>query len=79
MNAAACAALGQVARGVGVAATAYETVNSVVNVANGKGTWKDAVTIGLGVATGVAMATGVGEVAVGVASIALGAYRLFSD
>jgi len=70
-------ALGSVARVAGVAATVYETVHSIGNIAQGKGTWKDWGNVAVGVATGIAMGTGVGEAAVAVVSIAYGIYKLF--
>jgi hypothetical protein len=70
-------AVGEVAKGVGIAATAYETITSAVKLAKGEGTWKDGVNVAFGVATGIAMATGIGEAAVGAASIAWGIYKLF--
>ena len=72
-------ALGDVAKGVGVAATAYEGISSSIKLMQGHGTWKDWVNVGVGLATGAAMLTGVGEVAVGAASIGWGIYKIFSD
>ncbi len=70
-------AVGTVLKGAGLLATAYETVNSVVNIAQGKGTWKDWGNVAIGVATGIAMGTGVGEAVVGAISFAYGIFKLF--
>jgi RHS repeat-associated protein len=72
-------ALGDVAKGVGVAATAYETVTSTMKLLHGKGTWKDVGNVVLGAATGISMFTGVGEAVVGGISIGWGIYKIFSD
>jgi len=66
-------------KGVGIVATAYDAVNSTVNIAKGKGTWKDWGNVAVGVATAIAMTTGVGEAVVGIVSLAYGVYNLFDN
>lgn len=70
-------AFNTVLKGTGILATAYETVNSMVNIANGNGTWKDVGNVVAGALTAAAMATGIGEAAVGVATFAYGIAKLF--
>ncbi len=64
---------------VGIVATAYDAINSVVNISQGKSTWKDWGNVAVGVATAVAMGTGVGEATVGLVSLVYGVYNLFDN
>jgi RHS repeat-associated protein len=69
-------ALGSVFKGAGALGVAYEAASSAVNIANGRGSLKDWGNVAIGVATGFAMATGVGEGIVATASIVYGIGKL---
>jgi hypothetical protein len=48
------------------------------NILSGKGTWRDGVTIGVAALSGAAMATGIGEIAVGIGGIGWDIYNAFT-
>ena len=48
------------------------------NILSGKGTWKDAVTLGVAGLTGAAMATGVGEVAMAIVGVGWDLFNMLS-
>ncbi len=66
-------------KGATIVGLAISAVNIGAKLLNGESlSGRDYVTLGVGIATGIAMATGVGEVAVGIASVALDLYNLFN-
>ena len=71
--------LGKIAEKGTIAGIAISVADAGKNILSGNGTWKDGVTLGVAALTGVAMATGVGEVAVGVAAIAWDVYNVISS
>jgi hypothetical protein len=62
--------LGKIAEKGTMAGIVISVVSAGRNIMSGNGTWRDGVTLGVAGLTSLAMATGVGEVAIGVAAVA---------
>jgi hypothetical protein len=71
--------LGEIAEKGTIAGIVMEAVEAGKHIASGNATWKDGVTIGAAVLGGVAMYTGVGEVAVGIGTVAWDIYKLITE
>ncbi|HEY5462639.1 MAG TPA: hypothetical protein VIJ95_05225, partial [Hanamia sp.] len=61
--------LAKMADGATVAGIVVAVTTAGTHILSGNGTWRDGVTLGVAGLTGIAMATGVGEVAVGIGAI----------
>lgn len=70
--------LGDIAEKGTVAGIVISVADAGRNILSGNGTWRDGVTLGVAALTGVAMYTGVGEVAIGIGAIAWDIYNAFS-
>jgi RHS repeat-associated protein len=71
--------LGKIAEKGTIAGLVISVADAGHNILSGKGTWKDGVTLGIAAATGVAMATGVGELVVGIGAIGWDIYNMISN
>jgi hypothetical protein len=67
--------LGGIAEKGTVAGIAVAVADAGSNILSGKGTWRDGVTLGVAALSGIAMATGVGELAIGIGAIGWDIYN----